>query len=116
MLPPVKHLAMIFFHGGYASTNSRKSSLSKLPVIMQFALEKEGGDNIIRSLEENTNLYITNFTEPNTTGIDFGVKRQPSFNANLKVIREKIHELVEIGNEVVILAESKDLTKRIEDL
>lgn len=97
--------------------------LSEKTIIAEFEpqrirsiLEKASGEKIIASLEERTNLFITNFPEPKSSVIDFDAKGQPSFNANLKIIREKIHELVEENYEVVILAESKDLIKRMEDL
>ncbi len=79
-------------------------------------LENAGGEDIRTKLEERTNFFITNFPQQNSSIIDFAVKRQPSFNANLKVIRETIHKLVEDGNEVIILSESKELMKRMEDL
>lgn len=48
--------------------------------------------------------------------IDFNARSQPSFNANLKMIREHIADLIRRGTEVIITAESKDLSKRLKDL
>ncbi|MFI5263891.1 MAG: transcription-repair coupling factor, partial [Candidatus Kapaibacterium sp.] len=86
------------------------------PQHIRKRVETAGGENIIQLLNDRSHFLITNFPEQGSPVIDFGAKRQPSFNANLKAIREKIHELVEAGNEVIILSESKELMKRMEDL
>jgi transcription-repair coupling factor (superfamily II helicase) len=86
------------------------------PQRIKSRIEKLSAENILSKLVEKTQLYITNFPEPESTLIDFNVKLQPSFNGNLKVIREKIHSLVEEGNEIIILSETIDLMKRMEDL
>ncbi|MEP7235307.1 MAG: transcription-repair coupling factor, partial [Ignavibacteriota bacterium] len=87
------------------------------PQLIRKVLENApGGESAASILEEHTQILITNFPDENDSVIDFEVKRQPSFNANLKVIREKIHELVAAGNEVVILSESPELRKRMQDL
>lgn len=108
---------------GILRTASLFSYLPEKTIIAEFEpqhihhkLEKAGGETIISELEEKAVFSITNFPETDSSIIDFGVKRQPSFNANIKLIRENIHRLIEDGNEVIILAESKDLTKRMEDL
>jgi transcription-repair coupling factor (superfamily II helicase) len=48
--------------------------------------------------------------------LDFGIRTQPSFNANLKLIREHLHALTEAGTSVSIMTETKDLGKRLQDL
>ncbi|MDP4218838.1 MAG: transcription-repair coupling factor [Bacteroidota bacterium] len=86
------------------------------PALIESALEKASGESIIASLKEHTHFLITNFASPEYKEIDFGGRHQLSFNANLKVIRENIHKLVSGGNEVLILSETKELMKRMEDL
>jgi transcription-repair coupling factor (superfamily II helicase) len=86
------------------------------PERIQLKVEKAGDTGIINTLREKTDFLVTNFPSEGQPVIDFHTKRQQSFNANLKVIREHIHKLVKEENQVIILSESKDLMQRMEDL
>ena len=63
-----------------------------------------------------TRFYISAFPPSGFDVIDFGSRTQPSFNANLKLIREHIAGLARDGVRLIVMSESKDLTKRLRDL
>jgi transcription-repair coupling factor (superfamily II helicase) len=80
-------------------------------------LEEEGLDAAwLNPMKELQRIVITAFPTPGSDPIDFGAKTQPSFNANLKLIRQHINGLLSAGINVLVTAESKDLAKRIQDL
>ncbi len=80
-------------------------------------LEAEGLDAAwLNPMKELQRIVITAFPQAGTNPIDFGAKTQPSFNANLKLIRQHVNGLLQAGISILVTSESKDLGKRIQDL
>ncbi|HET6510577.1 MAG TPA: DEAD/DEAH box helicase, partial [Candidatus Kapabacteria bacterium] len=80
-------------------------------------LEEEGLDAAwLDPMKQLQRIVITAFPKAGTDPIDFGAKTQPSFNANLKLIRQHVNGLLKAGLNILVTAESKDLAKRIQDL
>jgi len=79
-------------------------------------MECEVPTEILDSLTNFQRFAVKAFPAPSEPVIDFGSITQPSFNANLKLIREHIGDLLERGTKVVVMSESRDLTKRLRDL
>ncbi len=71
---------------------------------------------IMDSLLRFTRCSLKAFPQGNENAIDFGSRTQPSFNANLKLIRKDIQKLSRDGYRTILMSESKDLTKRLSDL
>ncbi|MEI8134929.1 MAG: transcription-repair coupling factor [bacterium] len=91
-------------------------------IVVQFEPEliqpifEESQSVIGAKLDELTAFHVTNFPNSEMPFIDFEAKRQPSYNANLKVIRQEIEQFVKNENHVIILSETKELMSRMEDL
>ncbi len=83
-------------------------------VLTQF--EELQSESAIRLLQEKAHLFLTQFPPSGLDVIDFETKKQPSFNSNLKFIKEYLHGLVRDEWQMYILAESRDLLERLEDL
>ncbi len=79
-------------------------------------LEERGQADLVEKIESSAHLILSPFSPSDAVTVEFGVRKPQSFNANLKIIREHLHSLLNDDFHVYILAESKDLTKRLEDL
>jgi transcription-repair coupling factor (superfamily II helicase) len=79
-------------------------------------LEELDSADLIGHLDTFHHFRVAAFPPPRSVSIDFESRTQPSFNANLKLIREHVHELHHAGTRAIIMSESKDLTKRLRDL
>ncbi|MBS1904674.1 MAG: transcription-repair coupling factor [Bacteroidetes bacterium] len=79
-------------------------------------LEEAGLAEVALRLSERTNIAISNFDVPGYSTLDLGIRRQPNFQANLKLIRTEIDKLLAEGTNVVLMAETADLVGRLEDL
>lgn len=79
-------------------------------------LEELHSDKGIQFIESRVHFLITNLPAAGTKTIDFHTKKQPSFNANLKLINEYLHGLLHDEWDVYILAESRELIERLEDI
>jgi transcription-repair coupling factor (superfamily II helicase) len=80
-------------------------------------LEVEQTAEMVRTaLTPHQLLHVVRFPLDLKTAVDLGFRSQPSFNANLKLIREHTDGLRANGSEVTILTETKDLAKRLGDL
>jgi transcription-repair coupling factor (superfamily II helicase) len=87
------------------------------PERIQARLEEIGlGADILKPLELFERINVTVFPPAGVNAIDFGSRTQPSFNANLKLIREHVAALSKDGIRAIMMSESKDLTKRLRDL
>ncbi len=87
------------------------------PDRVRAKIEETGASlDMLAPLDSLSRFALSAFPPSGATTIDFGSRTQPSFNANLKLIREHVHEQVQSGRNVIIMAESKDLTKRLRDL
>ena len=71
---------------------------------------------ILNPLQLFTRFSIAAFPPSNANIIDFGSRTQPSFNANLKLIRKELQKLSHDGYRTILMSETKDLTKRLRDL
>jgi len=71
---------------------------------------------ILDGLNAFMRFAVSAFPSSTANAIDFGSRSQPSFNANLKLIREHFARLVHQGTRAIVMSESKDLTKRLKDL
>lgn len=71
---------------------------------------------ILHSVQNFTRFSVEAFPAPSANVIDFGSRTQPSFNANLKLIRKDIQKLSQDGYQTILMSETKDLTKRLRDL
>jgi transcription-repair coupling factor (superfamily II helicase) len=93
-------------------------------VVMSFEPERvtakmeESGVPIVimNSLQNFTRFSITAFPPSRANAIDFASRTQPSFNANLKLIRKELQKLSRDGYKTILMSETKDLTKRLRDL
>lgn len=83
-------------------------------VIKQF--EELHAEKAIVLMNEKAHFLLSQFPPPQSVVIDFETKKQPSFNSNLKFIKEYLHGLVHDEWQMYILAESRDLLDRLEDL
>ncbi|HEY6171653.1 MAG TPA: CarD family transcriptional regulator, partial [Candidatus Kapabacteria bacterium] len=83
-------------------------------VLKQF--EELQAEKAIAFINDNVHFLLSQFPPPNSAVIDFETKKQPSFNSNLKFIKEYLHGLVHDEWQMYILAESRDLLDRLEDL
>jgi transcription-repair coupling factor (superfamily II helicase) len=72
--------------------------------------------DVLNPLQKFTRFAIYAFPASSASIIDFGSRTQPSFNANLKLIRKEIQRLSRDRYQTVLMSESKDLTKRLRDL
>ncbi len=72
--------------------------------------------DVLNPLQNFTRFAISAFPASSASIIDFGSRTQPSFNANLKLIRKEIQRLSRDKFQTVLMSESKDLTKRLRDL
>jgi transcription-repair coupling factor (superfamily II helicase) len=79
-------------------------------------LEEMGQTEVLALIEPLTHFSLSAFPPSGKTIIDFESRTQPSFNANLKLIREHVTGLQHDGMQAIIMSESKDLTKRLRDL
>jgi transcription-repair coupling factor (superfamily II helicase) len=87
------------------------------PERVQSALEESGAAaDSLAPTQKFTRLAIAAFPPGGVATIDFGGKSQPSFNANLKLIRAHFAELASRGTSVIVMAETQDLSKRLQDL
>ncbi len=87
------------------------------PERVQAALEESGGAaDSLEPTQTFARLAIAAFPPSGGQVIDFGARSQPSFNANLKLIRAHFIELAGKGTRAILMSESKDLTKRLRDL
>jgi len=87
------------------------------PERIQAKLEEvEANMEMLEPLSRFQQFLLTAFPGSQEHLIDFNAKTQPSFNANLKMIRDHVGDLIRRGTEVIIMAESKDLSKRLQDL
>ncbi len=71
---------------------------------------------ILNALQNFTRFSIQAFPASKENVVDFGSRSQPSFNANLKLIRKNLQGLSRDGFRTILMSESKDLTKRLKDL
>jgi transcription-repair coupling factor (superfamily II helicase) len=71
---------------------------------------------ILNALQNFTRFSILAFPPSTANAIDFGSRTQPSFNANLKLIRKELQKLSRDGYRTILMSETKDLTKRLRDL
>ena len=86
------------------------------PERVQLRMTEQGiSADLLGQLAQFTRFSIAAFPGSNNA-IDFGSKSQPSFNANLTLFRKHLRELSKDTFQTVLMAESKDLTKRIRDL
>jgi transcription-repair coupling factor (superfamily II helicase) len=72
--------------------------------------------DILNAVDLLTHFSVVGFHPRDSNAIDFGAKSQPSFNANVKLIREHAAQLVRDGVRAIIMTESKSLAKRLRDL
>ncbi|MEO6939799.1 MAG: transcription-repair coupling factor [Candidatus Kapaibacterium sp.] len=91
-------------------------SFSLEPERIQSKLEETGSDFSIANALAHLQRVVVAAFPTGSKAINFGAKTQPSFNANLKLIREHISGLLKSDFSVTILSESKDLAKRLQDL
>ncbi len=70
----------------------------------------------LNALHNFTRFSIAAFPPSSANAIDFGSRTQPSFNANLKLIRKELQKLSREGYRTILMSETKDLTKRLRDL
>ena len=80
------------------------------------SLDEQNANEAIDKLRALTCIAFSNFDISGFTHIDFATRRQPNFQANLKLIREEISKLLDAGTTVVLTAEAKELLGRLEDL
>ncbi len=73
-------------------------------------------NEILQFAQKFTRCSVMAFPSSQGNIIDFGSRSQPSFNANLKLIRKDILKLSQEGYRTILMSESKDLTKRLHDL
>jgi len=79
-------------------------------------LDDLGHSDLFTPLNKLKKFNLESFPPSGKAVIDFESRTQPSFNANLKLIREHAAELQRAGTRAIIMSESKDLTKRLRDL
>jgi len=84
---------------------------------IQTKLEEENiSPDVLAGFSKFFNIHISAFPPSGNRIIDFGSRTQPSFNANVKLIREHIQQVVSQGSKVIVMSESRDLAKRLKDL
>ena len=72
--------------------------------------------DLSQALSPFARFSIATFPPTGASTIDFGARPQPSFNANLKLIRDHLRKRLAQSQRTIVLSESKDLTKRLRDL
>ncbi|HYM34602.1 MAG TPA: DEAD/DEAH box helicase, partial [Steroidobacteraceae bacterium] len=86
------------------------------PERIYHLLEEQHANEIMMQLRSLTRVAVSNFDMDGFAAVDFATRRQPNFQANLKLIREEIDRLRDTGTTVILTAEAKELLGRLEDL
>jgi transcription-repair coupling factor (superfamily II helicase) len=86
------------------------------PELVIKQCEELNATRAIEVIREKAHLLLSQFAPPGAEVIDFGFKKQPSFNSNLKFIKEYLKNLIHSKWHIYVLAESRDLLERLEDL
>ncbi len=87
------------------------------PERVQAKMEESGVPvEILDPLQNFVRFSIVAFPPSTANIIDFGSRTQPSFNANLKLIRKELQKLSRAGDRTTLMSETKDLSKRLKDL
>jgi transcription-repair coupling factor (superfamily II helicase) len=88
----------------------------KEPELIFPKMAENGGGSIAEKLKEGSNFFISQIPPPNAIVIACGAKKQLTFASNVKLIREYLHKVHAEEWSITILAESRDLLTRLEDL
>lgn len=86
------------------------------PERMLPKLEEEGSAALAEVLRSRSRIVFTNFAIPDYKEIDFGIRRQPNFQANLKLVRSEFDRLEQEGVLIALSAEARESLVRVEDL
>ncbi len=86
------------------------------PEHIKNKLEEIGAVTALDAIGKLNAVIISTIEAEGYEAIDLGIRRQPNFQANLKLIRSEIEKLLAAGTTVLITAENRDLIGRLEDL
>jgi transcription-repair coupling factor (superfamily II helicase) len=84
--------------------------------VQSVAAEVGVPEEILNAAQKFQHVSIAAFPPSGARVIDFAARSQPSFNANLKLIREHFSSLAQKQTRTIIMAETQDLAKRLKDL
>lgn len=84
--------------------------------VQATAAEVGVSEEILNAPQRFAHASIASFPPSGGTIIDFAARSQPSFNANLKLIREHVADLSRKNMRAIIMSETQDLAKRLKDL